>query len=189
MNLSKKMISTLKNIDMEEIISFIDKYIKEAYIENHDTSLQEWHQDFLLDEEGGLCLTDYLSSGNMYMSIYEGKAVILYQLPSCFEIGSDLFTIENIKNSLTEAEQKELFTKCLDELKWDIKDLREGYTLDDLSSEEMWVIEKIYASNYEEKYNNLKREYAEGNWNCYFRDDLLDSINTTLNEIINEIEE
>ena len=53
----------------------------------------------------------------------------------------------------------------------------------------MWVIEKIYASNYEEKYNNLKREYAEGNWNCYFRDDLLDSINTTLNEIINEIEE
>lgn len=105
MSLSEKMITTINEVDMDKIIDFIDKNIKDDYISNHNSTLQGWHQDFLLDEDGNLCLTGHLSTGSMCMSTYEGTSIVLDYIPSYFEMG-DWFTSEDIANSLNKDEKK-----------------------------------------------------------------------------------
>lgn len=82
-----------------------------------------------------------------------------------------------------------MFEKCLNELSWDIEDLDEGYNLYDLCCEEMCVVEQIYQDNYKEKYDNLKEEYIEANWDYYFRDKLIENVENTLDEIKNHIDD
>lgn len=188
MSLSKKMINTIKEVDFSKIIDFVDDNVKDIYISGYYSSLQGWHYDLLLDEDGDVRIAGPFSTGSMCMSTYEETDIVLTTIPSYFEM-DNFFTTNAISNSLNEDEEKELFEKCLRRLDWDIEDLDEGYNLYDLYYDEICTVEEVYEEIYEEKYRDLEKEYIEGEWDYFFRDKLVDQIYDSLDEIKKYINE
>ena len=105
------MINAIKEVDIREIIDFVKDNIKDIYISSHYSSLQGWHYDLLLDENGGLDIAGPFSFGNMCMSTYEGTDIVLTTIPAYFEM-DNFFTIDIISDSLNEDEKQEIFEKC-----------------------------------------------------------------------------
>ena len=188
MRLSKEMVNTIKKVDINDIINYVDEHVKDIYVSAHYSSLQGWHYDLLLDENGDLDIAGPFSTGGMCMSTYKGTDIVLTRIPAYFEM-DNFFTTDVISNSLNEDEEKELFEKCLRRLDWDIEDLDEGYNLYDLYYEDICTVEQVYQEIYEEKYEDLEKEYIEGEWDYFFRDNLIERIENSLDEIKKYINE
>lgn len=181
MNLSKKMINAIKEVDINEIADFVENNIKDIYISRHYSPLQGWHYDLLLDENGGLDVAGPFSLGSMCMSTYEGTDIVLTTIPAYFEM-DNFFTIDVISNFLNKDEKQELFEKCLKESDWNIEDSDDGYDLYDLCREDMGMVEQVFQDIFEDKYNDLQKMSIEGDWDYYFNS-LIEEIENTLDEI------
>ena len=181
MSLSKKMINTIKEVDFSKIIDFVDDNVKDIYISGYYSSLQGWHYDLLLDEDGDVRIAGPFSTGSMCMSTYEGTDIVLATI-SAYEEFIDFFTEDDIEATLDEEDKKALFEKCLEELNWNIDDLEEGYSLYDLCYEEKYTVEQVYENMFEEKYKFLKETYIDCCWDCFVRDELIRKIECNLEE-------
>lgn len=181
MRLSKEMVNTIKKVDINDIINYIDEHVKDIYVSAYYSSLQGWHYDLLLDEDGDLDIAGPFGVGSRCMSTYKGTDIVLATI-SAYEEFIDFFTEDDIEATLDEEDKKALFEKCLEELNWNIDDLEEGYSLYDLYYEEKYTVEQVYENMFEEKYKFLKETYIDCCWDCFVRDELIRKIECNLEE-------
>lgn len=123
-----------------------------------------WTHHVLLSMDG-LSVTVALSKGSMAMEEYNGEAIRLATMDANREIDCTIVNIEDLE----EEERKDLIEKIMSE--------------ENLESEQEVLenLHRINVDNYfyeinDERYEELVKEYAENEWDCYYRDNLLEKI-------------
>ena len=191
--MKKKLFEAIKNLDMEKVINFIDKEVKEAYINSFlNSSFQGWMHRIVLESDGNIFISGSMSSNTIFQSTYEGDSIELANIPAWQEIEGDVITFDDIA-ALTEEEKNDLWINIegeygFESLKEQANEFQEKFDLEYICNNNMSLIENSFNSLFSEKYEELQKEYIEAQWDNYERDSVIDKIYNTLAEIMETVE-
>ena len=191
--MKKKLFEAIKNLEMEKVIDFIDKEVKEAYINSFlNSSFQGWIHRIVLESDGNLFISGSMSSNTNFISAYDGDSIELVNIPAWQEIEGDVITFDDIA-ALTEEEKNDLWINIegeygFESLKEQANEFQEKFDLEYICNNNMSLIENSFNSLFSEKYEELKKEYVENEWESWERDNIIEKIENTLAEIMETVE-
>ena len=186
--MKKNLFEAVKNLNMEKVINFIDKEVKEAYINSFlNSSFQGWMHRIVLESDGNIFISGSMSSNTNFISAYEGDSIELVNIPAWQEIEGDVITFDDIA-ALTEEEKNDLWINIegeygFESLKEQANEFQEKFDLEYICNNNMSLIENSFNSLFSEKYEELKKEYVENEWESWGRDNIIEKIENTLAEI------
>lgn len=186
--MKKKLFEAIKNLEMEKVIDFVDEEVKEEYINSYlKSSFQGWIHRIVLESDGNLFISGSMSSNTNFISAYEGDSIELVNIPAWQEIEGDVITFDDIA-ALTEEEKNDLWINIegeygFESLKEQANEFQEKFDLEYICNNNMSLIENSFNSLFSEKYEELKKEYVENEWESWGRDNIIEKIENTLAEI------
>ena len=186
--MKKKLFEAVKNLDMEKVINFIDKEVKEAYINSFlNSSFQGWMHRIVLESDGNIFISGSMSNNTIFQSMYDGDSIELGNIPAWQVIEGDVLTSDDIA-ALTEEEKNCLWISVQGEyefesLKEQADEFQEKFDLEYICDNNMSLVESSFRNLFSEKYEELQKEYIEAQWDNYERDSVIDKIYDTLTEI------
>ena len=186
--MKKNLFEAVKNLDMEKVINFIDKEVKEAYINSFlNSSFQSWMHRIVLESDGNIFISGSMSNNTIFQSMYDGDSIELGNIPAWQEIEGDVITFDDIA-ALTEEEKNDLWISIQGEyefesLKEQADEFQEKFDLEYICDNNMCLVESSFRNLFSEKYEELQKEYIEAQWDNYERDSVIDKIYDTLTEI------
>ena len=186
--MKKNLFEAVKNLNMEKVINFIDKEVKEAYINSFlNSSFQGWMHRIVLESDGNIFISGSMSNNTIFQSMYDGDSIELGNIPAWQEIEGDVITSDDIA-ALTEEEKNDLWISIQGEyefesLKEQADEFQEKFDLEYICDNNMSLVESSFRNLFSEKYEELQKEYIEAQWDNYERDSVIDKIYDTLTEI------
>ena len=186
--MKKKLFEAIKNLEMEKVINFIDKEVKEAYINSFlNSSFQGWMHRIVLESDGNIFISGSMSNNTIFQSMYDGDSIELGNIPAWQEIEGDVITFDDIA-ALTEEEKNDLWISIQGEyefesLKEQADEFQEKFDLEYICDNNMCLVENSFNSLFSEKYEELKKEYVENEWESWEKDNIIEKIENTLVEI------
>ena len=186
--MKKNLFEAVKNLNMEKVINFIDKEVKEAYINSFlNSSFQGWMHRIVLESDGNIFISGSMSNNTIFQSMYDGDSIDLGNIPAWQEIEGDVITFDDIA-ALTEEEKNDLWINIegeygFESLKEQANEFQEKFDLEYICNNNMSLIENSFNSLFSEKYEELKKEYVENEWESWGRDNIIEKIENTLAEI------
>ena len=186
--MKKNLFEAVKNLNMEKVINFIDKEVKEAYINSFlNSSFQGWMHRIVLESDGNIFISGSMSNNTIFQSMYDGDSIELGNIPAWQEIEGDVITSDDIA-ALTEEEKNCLWISVQGEyefesLKEQADEFQEKFDLEYICDNNMSLVESSFRNLFSEKYEELQKEYIEAQWDNYERDSVIDKIYDTLTEI------
>ena len=186
--MKKKLFEAIKNLEMEKVINFIDKEVKEAYINSFlNSSFQGWMHRIVLESDGNIFISGSMSNNTIFQSMYNGDSIELGNIPAWKEIEGDVITFDDIA-ALTEEEKNDLWINIegeygFESLKEQANEFQEKFDLEYICNNNMSLIENSFNSLFSEKYEELQKRYVEAEWDNYVRDSIVDEIYDKIIEI------
>ena len=186
--MKKELFEAIKNLEMEKVIDFIDKEVKEAYINSFlNSSFQGWMHRIVLEPDGNIFISGSMSNNTIFQSMYDGDSIELGNIPAWQEIEGDVITFDDIA-ALTEEEKNDLWIniegECgFESLKEQVNEFQEKFDLEYICNNNMSLIESSFNSLFSEKYEELQKRYVEAEWDNYVRDSIVDEIYDKIIEI------
>ena len=186
--MKKKLFEAIKNLEMEKVIDFIDKEVKEAYINSFlNSSFQGWMHRIVLESDGNIFISGSMSNNTIFQSMYDGDSIELGNIPAWQEIEGDVITSDDIA-ALTEEEKNDLWISIQGEyefenLKEQADEFQEKFDLEYICDNNMCLVESLFGNLFSEKYEELQKRYVEAEWDNYGRDSIVDEIYDKIIEI------
>ena len=181
--MKKKLFEAIKNLDMEKVIDFVDNEVKESYINSFlNSSFQGWMHRIVLESDGNIFISGSMSNNTIFQSMYDGDSIELGNIPAWQEIEGDVITSDDIA-ALTKEEKNDLWISIQGEYEF-----QEKFDLEYICDNNMCLVESSFNSLFSEKYEELKKEYVENEWESWERDNIIEKIENTLAEIMETVE-
>lgn len=174
---TKNMLETLKNLEIEVVLDFLDNVVKDEVRESYiNPSFQGWHKRIVLNEDEELFVTGALSCGTYLMSEHNGEAFCLATINAYEEISGDLITYDDVK-CLTDEEKERLLNWIQNEYEvLDEDDYEEEITLNTYLENICVNLDGAFNELFREKYDNALDELIDAYWSDYHRDNILTEI-------------
>lgn len=187
--MKKEMLEAIKNLDKNQLYELVDGAVKEKYIDSYlNSSSQGWIHRIVLESDGNLFISGSMSINTSFQSFFSDNSVQLAKISAWNEINGDVVTSDAIEE-LTEEEKEELWYRL--EGEYDFNNLQEQaeeegeeFTLKYICDNDMCLIENVFSNLFPQKYEELQKDYIEAEWDYYKRDQLIEEIENTLDELI-----
>lgn len=187
--MKKEMLEAIKNLDKNQLYELVDGEVKEKYIDSYlNSSFQGWIHRIVLESDGNMFISGSMSINTSFQSFFSGDSVQLAKISAWNEINGDVVTSDVIEE-LTEEEKEELWYRL--EGEYDFNNLQEQaeeegeeFTLEYICNNNMCLVENAFSGLFPKKYEELQKDYIEAEWDYYKRDQLIEEIENTLDELI-----
>lgn len=177
----KELLKSLMDIynNQEKIENFVEENLKQLFIDSIlNPSFSGWTYPVVVNENGELDYYGAMGNGSVPYEVYEGKEVIVYNLPA----------YEETESFEKEIEIDDMPFEIIESLRNSIElDLEENKISDDIDDIE--VLKDYKENNYIEYYDSYNsndeirkmedsclKENIELSWDNYVRDNIIEDI-------------
>lgn len=182
----KTILKRLENLkkDTERIYTFVSTEVKEAYIESYITgSFNGWKYNIVYDtEDDALSLLGPRSNNSQTIAEYQGIAFCIGSIPAEGSLDDETVVSDDFIKSMEEEYQKELLKFYEDE--YDHKNSSINDMLNDLEADTDYIFKQCFPDAYEE----LLKDCINTMWDDYEEDNILEKIDTSLEQHIKYLE-
>ena len=191
---NNKMLEVLEYFSQSSIVNnFLEKEVKPIFLKTLESTLDGWHYDILIGLDG-IKIVGLISSGNMPISVYEGKEFTLAKIPSSkeFKLNIDTDTLNNLSEEEQEKLTERLAARIFDIEEYEAYENTGYYTNESYEEEKVNVhffntsytyieLEEEFRELFPDKWEELKKEYYETEWEymkeeieIYIRQNIID---------------